>query len=113
MLSHVYKYCPINCFMCISDSDMLCGVIFSPRYFRPPDRDNNGYFDDDLDCAWVIIAPEGFGIQFDFKSVDIQFSDIPDCFEDYVEVNCACLSIKAAEKQTIYLHTSAKLSYSS
>ena len=87
MLSHVYKYCPINCFMCISDPDMLCDAIFSPRYFRPPDRDNNGYFDDDLDCVWVIITPEGFGIQFDFKSVDIQFSDIPDCFEDYVEVN--------------------------
>ncbi|CAJ0568881.1 unnamed protein product, partial [Mesorhabditis spiculigera] len=57
-------------------SNAMHGVIYTPNY---PDT-----YDNDLGCIWDISVPQGYHIQLDFETFDVQSSQ--DCQADFLQV---------------------------
>ena len=48
------------------------------------DQDQNGFYDNNLNCVWIIIAEEGRVVDFDFLYIDLEADG--KCRYDFIEV---------------------------
>ena len=51
----------------------------------PVDRNNNGFYDNNLNCWWAIVAPKDSIMEYGFADIDIE--DFPNCENDFVLVS--------------------------
>ena len=58
----------------------------SPSYSSSSSYDNN------LDCKYDIIVSSGSGIKLSWSAFDVK-GDMPNCFDDYVEIYIGCSSV--------------------
>lgn len=71
----------------LSDGDLLCGGILTEPNGRvqSPDPDNDGLYEADVHCYWIVIAPEGKIIELNFTFVSLWSYEI--CYGDSVRVS--------------------------
>ena len=64
-----------------------CGGVITDMagWFRPLDKDNDGYYENNLNCDWLIIAEEGHLIQLDIG--DMQIEEEANCEYDFLKVS--------------------------
>lgn len=81
-----FKYSNVLNVILFPDRDFLCGgILIEPNgTILSPDRDFDGVYESNLDCPWLLIAPEGKIIQLIFKYSVIESSEI--CEFDRAEV---------------------------
>ena len=53
--------------------------------FTSMDSDNDGLYDNNLDCVWTIEASESQIVKLHVQNIDIQFDEI--CGSDFLEVS--------------------------
>ena len=70
----------------ISDEDRQCGGILTANsgVIMSVDRDGDGMYDNNLECVWVIVAPNTTLIELVFSSMEIEWHK--NCESDYVRV---------------------------
>ena len=70
----------------ISDEKGQCGGILNETSgsIRSVDRDGDGLYDNNLECVWVIVAPEATVIELKILYMDIEWHKT--CDSDYVRV---------------------------
>ena len=51
---------------------------------QPLDKDADGFYENNLNCEWIIIAPEGHVIQLDIVAIDIEYEE--NCEYDFLKV---------------------------
>ena len=75
---------------------MCGGLRLEPTGFlRAPDTDADGYYDNDVDCLWIIVAPEDTLIEFEVLQIVIEPATRA-CFFDFLEV-CTFVNYKIKE----------------
>ena len=73
---------------CISIS--ACGGhlnVTSPGSFRSLDYDEDGHYENNLDCVWTIEAPEGMQIRLQFASFHLHNGSSGGNCTDFVEAS--------------------------
>ena len=63
-----------------------CGGILTNKTgtIVSPDEDQDGIYDADMDCVWLIVAPEEMNVEFEFAFLDIEYIRV--CRFDFIEV---------------------------
>ena len=70
----------------------ICGQILTDNFgsIRSPDLDEDGYYDDMVECSWIIVAADNQMIELQFLAVSLEYSIDNDnniiCPYDYVKV---------------------------
>ena len=69
-----------------TDSDNLCGeMLFGPEgTIQSADRDDNGQYDSNSECYWILVAPASKTVRIEFLSIAIEASS--DCSYDFIAV---------------------------
>ena len=64
-----------------------CGGVITDMagWFRPLDKDGDGYYENNLNCDWLIIAEEGHLIQLNIG--DMQIEEEANCEYDFLKVS--------------------------
>ena len=64
-------------------------------WFLAPDHDNDGFYDANVDCKWIIYIPGIERIRFTVQNMDIQ--QFENCDLDYLEVRIVLNYEKVSE----------------
>ena len=69
-----------------TDSDNLCGeLLVGPEgTIHSADRDDNGEYDSNSECYWILVAPASKTVRIEFLSIAIEASS--DCSYDFIAV---------------------------
>ena len=67
-----------------------CGTMLTDHsgWFVAPDEDNDGLYDANVDCKWIIYVPRVDILRITIQNMDIQHYE--DCELDYLEVSVLC-----------------------
>ena len=63
-----------------------CGGILEDDsgWITAPDSDGDGFYDNEADCWWAILAQNNSAIEITFWQMDLQQN--VNCFDDFLEV---------------------------
>ena len=67
-----------------------CGTMLTDHsgWFVAPDKDNDGLYDANVDCKWIIYVPGVDILRITIQDMDIQHYE--ECDLDYLEVSVLC-----------------------
>ena len=67
--------------------DGHCGGILTDEVgiISPVDRNKNGFYDNNLNCWWAIVAPQHLVVEYGFVDLEIEYH--PNCDNDYILVS--------------------------
>ena len=71
---------------------LLANATDDVGFIYPADLDQNGFYDNNQNCWWAVIAPQNWILEYAFANLDIENAD--DCANDFLGVSSIFVSQK-------------------